>query len=1101
MKKTNVSEMMAGRERAVLKLRVWVGLVAVTLGLAGTAVARNAELSSRVSNLSEPQGIDAEGVQDKRPEVVAVGDDVHVFWFSSHKDGGHKVCYRRSLDRGVTWQPTVEFYRQDVVISDPVVSPYDQHLAVVDGTVHLVFGAYGGEGAGWFGQLVYLRSGDNGATFEEPRVMWASGLPDGSANSPWHAYNLRIGVADGKVAICYRRQPNWYDVLHAHVLVSDDLGVTFSDTAAATAGAGGGWDVQDFVFDGDLVAVMYLQQAYSFGLVRGDLYMAVSGDGGATFRPAPISVPTSSGTHKVHGSHDEHYSPVVAVDSGRVHAVWRGEDGADTMAIFYRRTTDAGVTWDAAQNLTAGTGLAPAALTSQCTVVADGDLVFAFIHTSAATLYLRKSVDGGASFGDLVEVTDPVGQSLAGDCWWPVAKRVATGRPGEVALDIVTTGLKRFRSLDDGETFSVTAEGPIWSLWQTNRPQFAVDGAGNTHVVCEGGWTWYSTGVFGDPDVMHLRLDAEPEAASGTHALAMVTKDNDGDGTGVERYDGMLVTDDGALLPREAVTIEFWAKSQLDTAGQESYYVEKQGPGAGGSWETVLIGHWRSGQADARLATVDDGYVLVGGESIVDGAWHHVALSYDSRQMGENMRLFVDGEEVAATAATGALLAGRGPLLLGADEDQRAEGLLVLDDVRVWDRALDGDAIRARKDVALTGVEDGLVAWYSLDGSGVDGSGNGHHGRFLYRESFVAGVTGTAVVPVPEITSATILNGAAGQVLSYPVVTGGEVTGVEVTGLPEGLSFDPGSGLISGTPTVPGLYAVTVSAMGPQGTGTLVLTVNVSGAEGVVFELGNIFGVLSGPQQATVFTMAEETLITYISDYHYFSGGVLPGTIALRHSDGTVFGPWQCEGRVGQGGVSSAYWEAWPMEVLPAGGYTVVDSSPATWSWNSQSDGRGFTVVRGIANGVGGGDLLGEWAKNMGLLGEDAEAEADPDRDLRPNWVEAVMGGYPLRANRVPVGLQIGDVEGSRAVSYRACAGGTGVVGLDHVVNGGRIVIEVSETLAPGSWVSPLEVLDVGNAERELNGDGTETVVVPFRAGVGGSRVFVRERLERVGHP
>ena len=260
--------------------------------------------------------------------------------------------------------------------------------------------------------------------------MWASGLPDGSANSPWHAYNPRIGVADGKVAICYRRQPNWYDALHAHVLVSDDLGVTFSDTAAATAGAGGGWDVQDFVFDGDLVAVMYLQQAYSFGLVRGDLYMAVSGDGGATFRPAPISVPTSSGTHKVHGSHDEHYSPVVAVDSGRVHAVWRGEDGADTMAIFYRRTTDAGVTWDAAQNLTAGTGLAPAALTSQCTVVADGDLVFAFIHTSAATLYLRKSVDGGASFGDLVEVTDPVGQSLAGDCWWPVAKRGGDGAAG-----------------------------------------------------------------------------------------------------------------------------------------------------------------------------------------------------------------------------------------------------------------------------------------------------------------------------------------------------------------------------------------------------------------------------------------------------------------------------------------------------------------------------------------------------------------------------------------------------------------------------------------------------------------------------------------------
>lgn len=981
---------------------------------------------------------------------------------------------------------------------DPVVSPYDQHLAVVDGTVHLVFGAYGSEGGSWYGQLVYLRSADNGATFEEPRVMWASGGPSAASNSPWHAYNPRIGVADGKIAICYRRQPNWYSNLGAHVLVSEDAGVTFTDTEAATGGAGGSWSVPDFVYDGDLVAMMYLQQSYSFGLTRGDLYMAVSDDGAATFMQAQISVPTSSGTHKVHGLHDEHYSPAVAVDSGRVHAMWWGEDETDSMSVFYRRTTDAGATWEPAQNLTAGTEIPSDVLTAQFTVVAEGDLVFALIHTSTSRLYLKKSVDGGATFGGLVEVTDPNGQSIAGECWWPVAKRVTTGRPGETALDIVSTGLKRFRSLDDGETFTVSAGGPIWSLRQTNRPQFAVDGAGNTHLVCEGMMTWYSTGVFGEPDVVHLRMDEEPQPLSGKQGLAMVTKDNDGDGTGDERYDGMLVADDGNLLPREALTIEFWAKSQLDTEGQESYYVEKQGPGAGGSWETLLIGHWRSGQADARIATENDGYVITGGGSIVDGAWHHVAMTYDSLQAGENMRLLVDGAEVGAVAATGKLLAGRGPLLLGANKDQRAEGLLVLDDVRVWDRALDETTIRQRRDVALTGEEEGLVAWYPLDGTGADTSGNGHHGQFLYKENFVAGVTGTPVVPDLRITSATILNGVVGQALSYQVMTSGAVPSLEVTGLPEGVSFDATTGLISGIPVEAGVFSATISATGAEETDTLVLTVNVQGTEAMVFDNNNIAGVSSGPPEATTFSLSESTLITYVMDYHYFNGGTQPGTIALQHSDGTVYGPWQSEGRVGQGGVFNAYWEVWPMEVLPAGDYVVLDSSPATWSWNSQSGRSGISTIRGLVGGVSSSDLLNVWSVNMGLSGQDAKPEADPDGDQKPNWVEAMMGGNPLRADRLPLGLEIGAAGGSRAVSYVSAAGGTGVPGLNHVVNGGRILIEVSETLEPGSWSSPLEILDVGNAVREQNGDGTETVMVPFRASAGNARVYVRERLVKV---
>jgi Laminin B (Domain IV) len=119
-----------------------------------------------------------------------------------------------------------------------------------------------------------------------------------------------------------------------------------------------------------------------------------------------------------------------------------------------------------------------------------------------------------------------------------------------------------------------------------------------------------------------------------------------------------------------------------------------------------------------------------------------------------------------------------------------------------------------------------------------------------------------------------------------------------------------------------------------------------------LFDNGNIFGVQSGPGTPTTFTLQQPTVITDIQNYHYFNNGALPGTISLRHEDGTLYGPWQTHGLSGQGGVSNAYWIAEPMVQVKAGKYTVIDSDPATWSHNSGSDFAGFTFVKGYAAGV-----------------------------------------------------------------------------------------------------------------------------------------------------
>lgn len=115
----------------------------------------------------------------------------------------------------------------------------------------------------------------------------------------------------------------------------------------------------------------------------------------------------------------------------------------------------------------------------------------------------------------------------------------------------------------------------------------------------------------------------------------------------------------------------------------------------------------------------------------------------------------------------------------------------------------------------------------------------------------------------------------------------------------------------------------------------------------VIYANGNIGGVENNPTRETRFTINAAHRVTFIYTYHYFNNGTPPGTIALRHSDGTMYGPWPAEGALGQGGVLNAYWFVRPNVEIKAGTYTVIDSNRSTWSQNDQSGGAGFVEVRG----------------------------------------------------------------------------------------------------------------------------------------------------------
>jgi hypothetical protein len=96
-------------------------------------------------------------------------------------------------------------------------------------------------------------------------------------------------------------------------------------------------------------------------------------------------------------------------------------------------------------------------------------------------------------------------------------------------------------------------------------------------------------------------------------------------------------------------------------------------------------------------------------------------------------------------------------------------------------------------------------------------------GSLTTSTTFVLTVNGAA----PGVTSVATANGQTGTVFNYQIQATNSPTSYSTTTLPPGLTLNTTTGMISGTPTKPGIYSITVSATNAGGTGTLDVTVTI----------------------------------------------------------------------------------------------------------------------------------------------------------------------------------------------------------------------------------------------------------------------------------
>jgi len=317
--------------------------------------------------------------------MATSGDTLHIVWYD-YRNGPSQIYYKRSTDRGLTWGPDTRLINTSANSQDPCV-------LVTGSIVHV---AWSDDRNGSTNrEIYYKRSEDGGSTWgTEARLTNAVR----SSESP----SLAIS-SDSILHMVWfdeRNDPtgNWYtDIYYKR---STDRGLNWGpDTRLTykTPPAYSGFPC--VVVSGSVVHVAWEDQRNG----SGDIYYKRSTDEGLTWG-ADTRLTTDPA---------DQYDPCLAVSDSILHVVWHdNRNGSNNWEIYYKRSTDGGITWGEDTRLTnaGGTSELP-------TIAVSGSLVHVVWDDNRSNLYAiyyKQSTDGGLTWSSDYQLTNATGNSL-----WP----------------------------------------------------------------------------------------------------------------------------------------------------------------------------------------------------------------------------------------------------------------------------------------------------------------------------------------------------------------------------------------------------------------------------------------------------------------------------------------------------------------------------------------------------------------------------------------------------------------------------------------------------------------------------------------------------------
>jgi len=304
------------------------------------------------------------------------------------------------------------------------------------------------------GEIFHKKSEDQGAVWSpSERLTWNSGASGWPVFTPDAGNYLHVLWEDdtyGKAEIFHK--------------MTTDGGGTWLAGKNLSKTAGDSWNAA-VVFDasGELHALWNDNTPGNY-----EIYYTRSTDRGDTWTASQRITWTSA----------DSWAPEMVVDFlNNIHVVWF-EYTAGNAEIFYKKSTDQGITWSASQRLcwTSGFSLEPA-------ITADfsNNIHVAWSDNSPGNseIYYRKSTDKGNTWAPLRKLTWTAGEStyprIVFDAWNNIHLVWQDNTPGNLEI--------YYKKSTDGGVIWSTAQSLTTTFGNSCNPSLAVDTSGNVHVV------------------------------------------------------------------------------------------------------------------------------------------------------------------------------------------------------------------------------------------------------------------------------------------------------------------------------------------------------------------------------------------------------------------------------------------------------------------------------------------------------------------------------------------------------------------------------------------------------------------------------------------
>jgi hypothetical protein len=231
-------------------------------------------------------------------------------------------------------------------------------------------------------EIFYKRSSDNGATWGKAKRL---------TNNFGSSYTPAIAVWGSNIHVV------WYDFtpLNAEIYYkrSMDNGVTWGPDRRLTNNAGDSFEA-DVAVSGNNVHVVW----YDYTPGNWEIFYKRSMNNGTTWGKKRRLTNNAGGS----------YSPVIAASGKNVHVMWEDDRPGNT-AIYYRRSTNNGISWGKKMRLTKTTRY----IYSPSLALSANSIHVVWYDDTPGNdeIYYRRSTDNGTTWGKTRRLTRNTGDS------------------------------------------------------------------------------------------------------------------------------------------------------------------------------------------------------------------------------------------------------------------------------------------------------------------------------------------------------------------------------------------------------------------------------------------------------------------------------------------------------------------------------------------------------------------------------------------------------------------------------------------------------------------------------------------------------------------